>query len=95
MIKGVNKQIIEVSDTGNKHFEKAILFVRPEYMSETEQTIRKEAYRFLEGVGTPSHNKRMKRKSKMVKKSSLTTFLFVGILTAASIALCLILTKIF
>ncbi|MDL2233787.1 hypothetical protein LJC63_09480 [Ruminococcaceae bacterium OttesenSCG-928-L11] len=29
MIKGVNKTIIEVSDTGSDCFERAILFVRP------------------------------------------------------------------
>lgn len=27
MLKGVNRQIIEINDTGNKYFEKALLFV--------------------------------------------------------------------
>ncbi len=31
MIKGVNKQIIEVCDPENKYFEKAVLYIRPEY----------------------------------------------------------------
>ena len=29
MIKGVNRQIIEVLDTGNEYFERALLVVRP------------------------------------------------------------------
>ena len=29
MIKGVNRQIIEVMDTGNQYFERALLVVRP------------------------------------------------------------------
>ncbi|MBQ1186333.1 MAG: hypothetical protein IIX54_01415 [Clostridia bacterium] len=29
MVKGVNKQIIEINDTGNKYFEKVLLFVAP------------------------------------------------------------------
>lgn len=29
MIKGVNRQIIEVMDTGNPYFERALLVVRP------------------------------------------------------------------
>ena len=31
MIKGVNRQIIEVMDTGNQYFERALLVVRPGY----------------------------------------------------------------
>ena len=31
MIKGVNKQIIEVNDPESKYFEKAVLYIRPEY----------------------------------------------------------------
>lgn len=31
MIKGVNKQIIEINDLENKIFEKAVLYIRPEY----------------------------------------------------------------
>ena len=27
LVKGVNRQIIEINDTGNKYFEKALLFV--------------------------------------------------------------------
>ena len=30
MLKGVNKQIIEITDTGNLYIQKAILFVDPE-----------------------------------------------------------------
>ena len=30
MIRGVNKKVIEISDTGNENFERAILFVRPD-----------------------------------------------------------------
>lgn len=37
MLKGVNKQIIEITDTGNLYIQKAILFVDPE--SENMTTI--------------------------------------------------------
>ncbi|MBO5852726.1 MAG: hypothetical protein J6Q74_02830 [Clostridia bacterium] len=29
MVKGVNKQIIEINDTGSKYFERVLLFVAP------------------------------------------------------------------
>jgi hypothetical protein len=43
MLRGVNRQIIEVSETKNEYFERAILFVRPEYISENEANLRNEA----------------------------------------------------
>jgi len=33
MLKGVNKNVIEILDTGNDCFERVILFVRPESQS--------------------------------------------------------------
>lgn len=33
MLKGVNKQIIEINNTGNDYFERVLFFVRPEYCS--------------------------------------------------------------
>lgn len=31
MVKGVNKRVIEVNNTGNKFFEKIVFYVTPEY----------------------------------------------------------------
>ena len=36
MIKGVNKQVLEISETQNGFFEKAIFFVNPEYSVEND-----------------------------------------------------------
>ena len=37
MIKGVNKQVLEVTNTENPYFEKIIFFVKPEYSSEDRE----------------------------------------------------------
>ena len=95
MIKGVNKQIIEVYDTGNKYFEKAILFVKPEYMSENEQGLRKEANRLLLEIGDPPVRNKRNISSRKVKKSRATAFIFIGICTAACLLLSFIISKIF
>ncbi len=48
MIKGVQRQIIEVNDTGNPYFERALLIVRPGYTEETHgERVREEARRLL------------------------------------------------
>lgn len=43
MIKGVNRQVLEIHDTGNQYFEKALLFVRPEYSTLSENRLRDAA----------------------------------------------------
>lgn len=45
MIKGVNKQILEVTNTESPYFEKIIFFVRPQSQATDEKTLRSEAVR--------------------------------------------------
>lgn len=47
MVKGVNKQIIEVINTENDCFERALLFVKPEKQSLTDREKLKEADRYV------------------------------------------------
>ena len=50
MIKGVNKAIIEINETGNKYFEKAILFVRSESANENEKKLESGAKEYLSNI---------------------------------------------
>lgn len=50
MIRGVNKNVIEISDTGNDCFERAILFVRPDTIHRDTDQIRRRAQDYLLGV---------------------------------------------
>lgn len=43
MIKGINRQVVEVNDTGCDYFEKIMFFVKPEYASISEGKIRERA----------------------------------------------------
>lgn len=47
MIKGVNKCIVEVNATGSKYFEKALIFVRPEYAALSQSRLQGDAKDFL------------------------------------------------
>lgn len=53
MLRGVNKQIIEVKDTGSRYFERALLFVRPEFAEMRPGQLEAEADKFLATVGRP------------------------------------------
>lgn len=47
MVKGVNKQIIEINDTGNSYFEKVLLFVAPGKSDKTAEKLKSEAKSYL------------------------------------------------
>lgn len=49
MLKGINKNVIEISDTGNDCFERAILFLRPG-REHGEEQLRDRAKEFLSGL---------------------------------------------
>ena len=48
MLKGVNKQIIEVTDTGNQYIRKAILFIDPEKKDYDGAFLVHQAKRYLQ-----------------------------------------------
>lgn len=50
VIRGVNKNVIEISDTGNDCFERAILFVRPDKRAEDGEQLNRRAREFLSGL---------------------------------------------
>ena len=48
MLKGVNKQIIEVTDTGNNYISKAILFVNPDKAGYDRDFLIYQAKKYME-----------------------------------------------
>ena len=50
MIRGVNKYIIEVTNTENKYFDKAILFLNPDYSQVSQGKIEIEAKKYIKTV---------------------------------------------
>ncbi|GHU81930.1 hypothetical protein AGMMS50284_2880 [Clostridia bacterium] len=58
MIKGINRQIIEVTETDNIYYERALLVLRPEYSSAQRVLLEREARRMLGKMNSPSTIKR-------------------------------------
>ncbi len=54
MIKGINRAIIEVTDTGNIYYERALLVLRPEYTDVQRGLLEKEAKKMLLSMNAPS-----------------------------------------
>lgn len=84
MVKGVNKRVIEVNNTGNKYFEKIVFYVTPEYNDLTAEQL-KCATEFLSlkirdkaELREPSLRKRVSRRRKITALLILGAVLLAG-----------------
>lgn len=48
MVKGVNKTIIEINDTGNKYFDRVLFFVNPDYAGTPQSKLQNRAFDYIE-----------------------------------------------
>ncbi|MBE6740446.1 MAG: hypothetical protein E7565_09035 [Ruminococcaceae bacterium] len=90
MVKGVNKTIIEISNTGNKLFNRVILFVSPEYVDKSDKKLTEEAQsliRKLESMSGESLRSAVKRQRK--RKRRIIIFSVLGSI-AVTVAVLLI-----
>lgn len=53
MIKGISRQIIEVTETQNNYFERAWLVVKPEYLNVGVSMLDREAESYLRNLKPP------------------------------------------
>lgn len=62
MIRGINRQIIDVQETGSSYYERAYFVVKPEFASAQQQLLEKEARKILKSIDAPSQMKRFHSK---------------------------------
>ena len=87
MIKGVNRQVVEVRETGCDYFEKIIFFVKPEYAALSEGKIRERASLIAGDTPLPPPTKTKDKYMTDVLKIILSTL--SGIATGLAIAFLL------
>ena len=63
MIKGVNKQFIEVNDTGSRYFERVLLVIRPEFTSVPYEKLKGEAKKAISRMGEPETARRIQARN--------------------------------
>lgn len=72
MIKGINRQVVEVKETGNECFERILFFVKPEYAGMSEGKIRERAGMVTKTATLPPPTKAPeKRLNKYLKAGAL------------------------
>lgn len=89
MIKGVNRQVVEVADTGSDYFEKALFFVNPKYYGLTDGKLRERAQTLMSAAGAPPKTR------KTEKKNKLKTFIAIAVSAAAGSIITAVTTIIF
>jgi hypothetical protein len=87
MIKGVNRQVVEVRETGCDYFEKIIFFVKPEYAALSEGKIRERASLIAGDAPLPPPTKARSARLTDVLKIILSTL--CGLATGLAIAFLL------
>ena len=87
MIKGINKQILEVTNTESEYFEKIIFFVRPASSNMSESKLQEEAEKISKKIKKPP-------KEKKSFKQLLTTGIYMFLGLGAGCALTFIISGI-
>ena len=90
MIKGVNRQVIEITETGSEYFEKMLLVVKPQYSSMNLKKLKKKAGNVAAGIShtPPPPPSKRKRPSFLVSAAKLSAAAGAGAaLTAVLIRL--------
>lgn len=80
MLRGTNRSIIEINETENRYFEKALLFVKPEYINLSPERLNMEAMKMIgtlsfSPMGLSRQNSARKRAAEKRRKK----ILFIGI----------------
>lgn len=86
MIKGVNKQVLEINETQNGFFEKAIFFVKPEYSGMGEGRLRESARKEIESAGKPPLRNYRYRNDRIKNLVKITGVFILGVIVGVSSA---------
>lgn len=65
MVKGVNRQVLEIHETGCEYFEKALFFIRPEFSAESDGKLRGGALKSIRRSVSVPKTRREKMKSSL------------------------------
>lgn len=80
MIKGVNKQVLEINETQNGFFEKAIFFVKPEYSGMGEGRLKESAKKEIEKAGKPPVRSYVYKNERIKNAVKITAVFIVGVI---------------
>ena len=81
MLKGVNRQVVEVSEPDSAYFEKVLFFVKPDCAYVSEKKLKGKADEMIAGAGDPP-----RQREHSVKKGKAVQWLKLLLAAAAGAA---------
>ena len=85
MVKGVNRQVLEILEPQCDYFEKALFFVKPEYSNESDAKLRNQALKSIQNSNSVPKTRKQKVKSKMFFIAQMLSSAVVGSIITALI----------
>lgn len=70
MIKGVNRQVVEITQTQCEYFERVLFFIKPEYSAVSEGDLRERASIIAQSAGMPPATRLRKNKLRLALSMS-------------------------
>lgn len=86
MVKGVNKTIIEINNTGSKYFDRVLLFVNPSHATTPMPFLEHKADELIKNTGIPDFSLKHKKRG----RKTVLFFGIAAIIAAAATAFILI-----
>lgn len=83
MVKGVNRQVLEIHETGCDYFEKAIFFVKPEYSRENDGKLKTFALKTIKNSATVPKTRKERLKSRACFVAEMAASAGVGAIITA------------
>lgn len=94
MVKGVNKTIIEINETGNVMFDRVLLFVNPCKASGDSSKLKKEAIDYINNLSPDLNVRLLRNRFKRKKKIKKLLFLAAGVFLLIGITSILVLNAL-
>lgn len=83
MIKGVNRQVVEITQTQCEYFEKVLFFIKPEYSAVSEGDLRELATIIAQSAGMPPAVRLRKNKLRAALNMSVAACIGAAVSAAA------------
>ena len=83
MVKGVNKTVIEINDTGNKYFERIVFFVNPDYAFMSQNKLENKAFEYVNSTADYDNFRHIKKQKKLKSKKKLFCLVFAIVMLCA------------
>ena len=74
MIKGVNRQVVEITETQCEYFERVLFFIKPEYSSVSEGDLKERASVIAESAGMPPATRLKKNRIRLALNMGAAAF---------------------